>query len=72
MRKSIFVNNNRTSRERRVRYCFIRSCGFNRDTARILSGYSDVHFVKTYEGLQKCVEIGHINADFSPKVHMNI
>jgi hypothetical protein len=65
---SQFVNGNRTPAQRKARYCFIRCCGFNRDMTRILSSYSDAHFVKTYAVMQKCANNVDINPDFSPKI----
>jgi hypothetical protein len=41
MRKSKFVNGNRTKEQRKARYCFFRHIGFNRTESRVLDGWRD-------------------------------
>jgi hypothetical protein len=48
VRKSRFVNGNRTNAERRVRYCFLRNViGFTRNEARIIVAYRDKNQIRS-------------------------
>ena len=54
MTKQIYVNATRTPEQRRVRYCFLRTCcGLNRDGARGIYGRRDTKIALTLETLHK-------------------
>lgn len=48
-----FVNKNRTPRERRVRYCYLRQIGCNRELTRSIVGRRDKRIAESVDNLHK-------------------
>lgn len=64
--KKIFVNQRRSNRERRVRYCFLRQLNLNRNTVRSIVGSFD--FIKIdIEGYEETL-LKHMNILTKPMI----
>lgn len=46
-----YPNGKRTTRQRRVRYCFLRQLGLSRDQVRAIVGRTDSNLVKTLDSI---------------------
>jgi hypothetical protein len=45
-----YVNGNRTNKQKRARYCFLRHIGYSRKETRLLMGYSDSRVIRYLQG----------------------